>query len=144
MIKILNIIFPIWFMYFYPMFWLIAIPANFIIDSIVLIVSMFILKINEKKKFYIRNIWKVFLFGFASDIIGSVLMFTFSCIFDLANPDSLYLTLPGLLISAGLIFIFNYFISFRKIDKKQRLIFSLIFSIITAPYLFLIPMAWIY
>ena len=144
MIKILNIIFPIWFMYFYPMFWLIAIPANFIIDSIVLIVSMFILKINEKKKFYIRNIWKVFLFGFASDIIGSVLMFTFSCIFDLANPDALYLTLPGLLISAGLIFIFNYFISFRKIDKKQRLIFSLIFSIITAPYLFLIPMAWIY
>ena len=144
MIKILNIIFPLWFMYFFPMFWLIAIPANFIIDSIVLIVSMFILKVNEKKKFYIRNIWKVFLFGFASDIIGSVLMFTVLCLFDLGNPDALYLTLPGLLISAGLIFIFNYFISFRKIDKKQRLIFSLIFSIITAPYLFLIPMAWIY
>lgn len=144
MIKILNIIFPLWFMYFFPMFWLIAIPANFIIDSIVLIVSMFILKVNEKKKFYIRNIWKVFLFGFASDIIGSVLMFTVLYLFDLGNPDALYLTLPGLLISAGLIFIFNYFISFRKIDKKQRLIFSLIFSIITAPYLFLIPMAWIY
>jgi hypothetical protein len=58
--------------------------------------------------------------------------------------DEPYLTIPGLLISAGLIFVFNYFITFKKIDKKLRFKLSIIYTIITAPYTFLIPMNWIY
>ena len=58
--------------------------------------------------------------------------------------DEWYLTIPGLLIASGLIFVFNYFITFRKLDNKTRLKLSLIIAIITAPYTFLIPSSWIY
>ena len=58
--------------------------------------------------------------------------------------DELYITLPGLLIAAALIFVFNYFITFRKADKKLRLWMPVIFAVFTAPYTFLTPSAWLY
>ncbi len=58
--------------------------------------------------------------------------------------DEPYLTIPGLIISAVMIFILNYFITFRKIDGKERLKFSIMFAVVTAPYTFLIPISWIY
>ena len=58
--------------------------------------------------------------------------------------DEPYLTVPALLISAALIFVLNYFVTFRKIDRKTRLTLSLIFAIVTAPYTFLVPSSWLY
>ena len=58
--------------------------------------------------------------------------------------DDLYLTLPALVISAALIFVFNYFITLRKYDIKMRLKLALTFAVITAPYTFLIPSSWLY
>ena len=49
--------------------------------------------------------------------------------------------LSGVIISGVLIFIFDYFFVFNdfSITKKQRIVSSLIFAIITAPYTFLFP-----
>ena len=47
--KLFNLLFPIWLLGLFPLMWLIIIPGNFIIDSLVLIVCLFILKINSKK-----------------------------------------------------------------------------------------------
>ena len=58
--------------------------------------------------------------------------------------DELYITLPALIISAVLIFIFNYFITFKKHDKKLKLKLALTFAIVTAPYTFLVPSSWLY
>jgi len=58
--------------------------------------------------------------------------------------DELYLTLPALFISAVLIFVLNYFVTFKKTDKALRLNLSLIFAIVTAPYTFLVPSSWLY
>ena len=143
-IKLYNVLFPIWLLMLFPVCWLFIIPGNFIIDSLVLIISMYALKINDKKQFYKKNILKIFIFGFLSDIIGSLFLLLMFVLEIGQMGDEPYLTIPGLLISAGLIFVFNYFITFKKIDKKLRFKLSFIYTIITAPYTFLIPMSWIY
>ena len=80
-----------------------------------------------------------------ADVIGAAYMLLMMAGFEVGNMgDELYLTLPALIISAALIFVFNYFITFRKAEKKLRLQFSLIFTIITAPYTFLVPSSWLY
>ena len=114
-IKLYNILFPFWMILLFPVAWLIVIPGNFIIDSLVLLISMCILKINNKKQWYKKYIFKIYGFGMLSDIIGSAYMFVMMMIFEIGNMgDEWYLTVPALIISAVLIFIFNYFILVRR------------------------------
>lgn len=143
--KLYNVLFPFWMLLLFPQVWLIVLPGNFIIDSIVLIISMFILKISEKKQWYKRHIFKIFGFGIISDIIGSAYMLLLMMVFEVGGMgDELYLTIPALIISAVMIFVFNYFVTFRKDDKALRFKLSVIFAVITAPYTFLVPSSWLY
>ncbi len=143
-IKIYNVLFPLWMLLMFPVTWLVVLPGNFIIDSLVLIVSMCFFGIDEKKSFYKKSILKIFAIGIFSDVIGSLYMLLMVVleIYDVVNEW--YITLPGLLISAVLIFVLNYHITFKKCQQKQRLCLSLIFAIITAPYTFLVPTRWLY
>ncbi len=144
-VKLYNILFPFWMILLFPQIWLIVLPGNFIIDSIVLIISMILLKIADKKQWYKRHIIKIYLFGMISDIIGAGYMLLLVTVFDVGRMgDELYLTAPALVISSVLIFILNYFITFKKSDKLLRLKLSIIFALVTAPYTFLIPSSWLY
>ena len=143
--RLYNVLFPFWMLLLFPQVWLIVLPGNFIIDSIVLIVAMLALKMADKKQFYKRHILKIFLFGMLSDIIGAGYMFRLMLIFEVgAMGDELYLTAPALIISAALIYVFNYFVTLGKDDKVLRFKLSLIFATVTAPYTFLIPTSWMY
>ena len=142
-VKLYNAFFPFWMLLLFPQVWAIVLPGNFIIDTLVLIIGMFILKISDKKQFYKCHILKIYVFGMLSDIVGAAYMFMLA--FEMGSRgDELYLTLPALLISTILIFVFNYFITFKKADKAIRLKLSLIFAIVTAPYTFLVPSNWLY
>lgn len=144
-IKLYNVLFPVWMLLLFPPTWLIVLPGNFLIDSLVLLIAMYFLKIEEKKRFYKRNILKIFGFGLLSDIIGSVYMLILSICFDIGRMgDEPYLTLPAFLLSAALIFVFNYFVTLRKYDHRIRFKISLTYAIVTAPYTFLIPSSWLY
>lgn len=144
-VKLYNILFPFWMILLFPQIWLIVLPGNFIIDSIVLIISMILLKIADKKQWYKRHIIKIYLFGMISDIIGAGYMLLLVTVFDVGRMgDELYLTAPALVISSVLIFILNYFITFKKSDKLLRLKLSIIFALVTAPYTFLVPSSWLY
>ena len=144
-VKLYNVLFPFWMILLFPQIWLIILPGNFIIDSIVLIISMIVLKISDKKQWYKRYIIKIYLFGMLSDIIGAGYMLLLMTVFNVGRMgDELYLTAPAVVISSALIFIFNYFITFKKTDKLLRLKSSLIFALVTAPYTFLIPSSWLY
>ena len=144
-IKLYNALFPFWLFMLIPEMWFIALPGNFIIDSIVLIISMFALKMTEKKRFYKRHIFQIWGFGMLSDIVGAAYMFFLMWAFEVGSMgDELYLTIPTLIISAVLIFVLNYFVTFRKSDKVLRLKLALTFAIVTAPYTFLIPSSWLY
>ena len=143
-IRLYNVIFPFWMLILLPVTWLIAIPANFAIDSLVLIIAMHILKMKNKALIYQKCILKVFLFGFLADIIGAGLLFLALYFNWSTMGDELYLTIPALIISGVLIFVFDYFFSFKKISKENRFKLALTFAIATAPYTFLIPTEWMY
>jgi len=144
-VKLYNVLFPFWMIMLFPQMWLIVLPGNFIIDSLVLIISMYVLKIEDKKQWYKKYIAKIFCFGMLSDIIGSALLLLVILAFQVGSMgDEPYLTVPALIIAAILIFVFNYFITFRKEDKKIRLKMAIIFAVVTAPYTFLIPSSWLY
>ena len=144
-IRLYNVLFPFWMLLLFPQMWAIVLPGNFVIDSIVLIISMFALNMTEKKRFYKRHIFQIWGFGMLSDIVGAAYMFLLMWAFEVGSMgDELYLTIPALIISAVLIFVLNYFVTFRKSDKVLRLKLALTFAIITAPYTFLIPSSWLY
>lgn len=143
--RLYNVLFPFWMILLFPQVWLIVLPGNFIIDSLVLIISMLILKIEDKKQWYKKYIVKIFVFGLLADIIGSAYMLLMMLGFEIGMMgDEPYITVPALIISAVMIFVFNYCITFRKVDKKLRLKLSLTFAIVTAPYTFLVPSSWLY
>ena len=143
-VKLNNLLFPIWLLLLFPTVWLIVLPGNFIFDSIVLLIAMAALKITERREWYKKYILKIFIFGMLSDLIGSGLLVG-AMYMDLYDFDvELFLTIPALIISAVMIFVFNYFITFRDLEKPLRRKMALIYAIATAPYTFAIPSKLIY
>ena len=146
-ITLYNVIFPLWLLLkLSPIGWGLTIVGNFVIDSLALLLLMWIFKIADKKQFFKESIWKVYGFGLLADLFGSALLFV--CILSEVRGfhmgDEWFITVPALLISAICIFLSNYFITFKHCDKKMRLWCSLTFAVATAPYTFLVQSSWIY
>lgn len=142
--KLYNVLFPVWMLMLFPQMWLIVLPGNFLIDSLILLLGMHALKIAEKSVFYKQNILKIFVFGLLADVVGSALMLL-SVYLELGRMgDEWYLTLPAVLISAACIYLLNYFVTFRKEDRLIRFRLCVLFAAATAPYTFLIPSSWLY
>lgn len=143
--KLYNVLFPFWMLLMLPQLWIAVIPVNFLIDSLVLLLSMSVLKIDTKMQFYKKHILKVYLFGMLADVAGAAYMLIMMILFDVGRMgDEVYLTLPALALSAVLIFLFDYCFAFKGSNKKTRFFSSLVFAIATAPYTFLVPSSWLY
>ena len=137
--KLYNVVFPIWFIWVYPQTWIYIILGNFLIDSVIYVISMNILKMENKMDLYKGNIFAIFMFGLLSDFFGSMFILLLNaCGLGVGSDDYLYISI-AVLISAVLIFVFNYFCTFRDLNKRDRLVLSLIFSILTPPYTFFFP-----
>ncbi len=145
-VKLYNVLFPLWMMLLFPQMWAVVLPGNFIIDSLVLIACMLVWHMTDKLQFYKKHILKIFGFGMLSDLVGAAyILLLWICAPDIITwGDEFYLTIPALLISASCIFIFGYFVTFKKSDKALRLKLALAFAIVTAPYTFLVPSKWLY
>ena len=74
-IKLYNLIFPIWLLWLIPITWIIVLPANFLIDLVVVILTLKCLHVSDIKKIAKSIIVKVWVFGFIADFIGTVAMF---------------------------------------------------------------------
>ena len=144
-VKLYNVLFPMWFLMLIPVVWLIVLPGNFLIDSIVLLIAMKCMQMEDRKIFYKQHILWIFGFGLLSDLVGSAFMFLTAYVFEWGvYGDEVYLTIPAILIAAVCIFLLNYFVTFRKLDKAQAKKLALTYAIATAPYTFLIQSSWIY
>ena len=143
-VKLYNVLFPFWFLMLIPATWILVLPGNFLIDSLVLLICMKCLHVDNKKTFYKKHIWKIFAFGLLSDLVGSGLLFL-ALIMELSTMgDELYVTIPAMIISSVCIYVFNYFITFKKDEQNIRFKMALTFAIATAPYTFLIPSSLLY
>ena len=165
-VKLYNIIFPIWLLWLVPVTWIVVLPANFIIDLLVIIITMKIMKIDDIKAKSKAVIWKVWIYGFIADFIGTAAMFMSNVIDfnyktdfgkwwykNITNAvsykpfESIYSVLwvtACIIISAFFIYLLNYKLFTKVLDidniKKKKLALSL--AVFTAPYLFYLPTIW--
>lgn len=154
--RLYNVLFPVWLMYLWPtVIWLIIIPGNFLVDSLVLILAMKCFKFEQdRKQVWKKSILPVWLFGFLSDLIGAAIIYGLMYLFDLVvpqfntflSPGGQLIAIPGILLAGVLIYFFNKKVSFRKTDLSPEQIKKLSFALAvwTAPYTMLIPVEWIY
>lgn len=165
-IKLYNVIFPVWFLLFFPPVIFITLFGNLIIDSLVVIAAFTMFRMTAHqislKSFYKRSIIKVWLFGFAADLIGAAILFvtgitgdqlglphevTSAVNFDpFSHPAGLAVVIIAMLISGLYIFIFNYYLTFVRLieDKGLRFKTALTIAVITIPWTFLLPTRWFY
>ena len=144
-VRLYNVLFPVWMLVTLPAVWYLVIPGNFLVDSLVLVAAMKVLKLEDRLAFYKAHIWKVFLLGFLADLLAAVPMWGMVYL-DLggAYGDSLLVTVPGVVLAGVMIYVFDYFVSFKDCEKTLRKKLALTYAIATAPYTFLIPSKWIY
>lgn len=157
--RLYNLIFPLFFLVLFPPFWIAILPANFIIDFIVVYFTMKYLKILNPLDKVKSVIFKVWIFGFLADIIGSVAIVNMARMDKILKIDSDYwyknvynnvaysptkniyaflIILVGLIITALCIYFFNYKISLKKLDvtelEKKKIALSV--AIFTTPYIY--------
>lgn len=161
--KLYNVIFPIWFLMLIPVTWIVVLPANFLIDLLVVFLTMKYLKVQDIKSNIKSVIFKVWIFGFIADFIGTIGMFLSNLIdFDIqtklgrwwydniSNPvcynpfNSIYSFLwvtVCVIITSLFIYLFNYKICLKKsnLHNMQKKKIALSLAIFTAPYLFYLP-----
>ena len=143
-VRLYNVLFPVWMLMMLPVTWLVVLPGNFLIDSLVLLLGLRMLRITDRRAWYRRHILPVFGFGLLADVIGAAFLFLMLLGEISSTGDELWLTIPAMLLSASCIFVFNFFVTFRKAERKTRLRLALLFAIVTAPYTFLVPSGWLY
>lgn len=145
--KLYNLGFWPSMLYVLPQLWLISLPFNFVIDSLVLLLG---LKLYGKKKIffnYRKSIWKTWLFGYLADIIGAAVQFALDIVAGpvVVNPFGgvfpFCATFVSVAVSGILIYHFNLKICLRtslleETDKKKT---ALLLALLTAPYMFFMP-----
>ena len=151
-----NVMFPLWMLIWFPSWlWLLLIPANYLIDRIVLWWSLG--SAEDRQQFCRQHTWKICLAGFASDFAGSLLLlgaylslssYDGGWVQDIVwglgfNPFS---SVVGFLVTAAAIALSGaciYALDLRIIRKTglsedQSRHSALMLAVCTAPYLFLI------
>lgn len=161
--KLYNILLPLWLIIFIPTWlWLVLIPANYLIDRIVLKWSLG--DMEDKGLFCRKHNWKICIAGFLSDFAGAALLLIIALPLASAGGDgfiedaaggimmnpftnilSLIITIAAIALAALCIYLLD-----RKILVKAGLTMeqakkaAIRLALITAPYLYLIPSELLY
>lgn len=154
--RLYNVLFPIWMLVWFPSWlWLILIPANLLIDGLVLHFSLKKLQIEDPQLIR-RNLWKVCLAGFASDFAGALILL--AAVLAIRDPQlssamtwNPFTDIRALLIhiacigaAGAMIFLLNQMIFRKQLSREQCRFIALCLAVLTAPYLYLLPASLIY
>lgn len=157
--RIYNIILPIWMIAAIPSpLWLAIIPGNLLVDCAVLFFTLLALKHTQKGAVLKRLWWKLWLLGFAADAVGVAWMLlgvlgslpfgdgwenTVSHVTHnpFHNPWAFLWTLAGVALAGVCIYFFDKraMRSCELFTDREKHITALVMAIVTAPYLFFIP-----
>ena len=161
-IKLYNVLFPIWILYFFPQVWIVTVPGNLLIDCGLLLLTLAVLKHTEKRAVLKELWWKFWLLGFLADFIGAAVLFGIWLLLSvldlsggawseimmayLANPfrslPALLLTLAGVVLAGVCIYVFDKRAMRRcaLLTLREKHAVALVMAITTAPWTFLIPL----
>ena len=161
-VKLCNVLFPIWILIFFPQVLAIVIPGNLIVDAAVLLLALAAMRHRAKGAVLRRCWWKVWLLGFAADLIGAAWMVlgwllatwlpggaeTLGKIMynSFGHPAAFLWTAAGVAIAGWFIFLLDrrVFRSVPELTSRQSTRLALTFSIVTAPWLFFLPLYSLY
>lgn len=161
-VKLCNVLFPIWILIFFPQVLAIVIPGNLIVDAAVLLIALAAMRHRAKGAVLRRCWWKVWLLGFAADLIGAAWMvlgwFVTSWVPSLdsslgkilynpfGHPAAFLWTAAGVAIAGWFIFLLDrrVFRSVPELTSRQSTRLALTFAIVTAPWLFFLPLYSLY
>ena len=161
-VKLCNVLFPLWILIFFPQVLAIVIPGNLIVDAAVLLIALAVLGCREKGAVIRKCWWKVWLLGFAADLIGAAWMVlgwllatwlpggaeTLGKIMynPFGHPAAFLWTAAGVAIAGWFIFLLDrrVFRSVPELTSRQSTRLALTFAIVTAPWLFFLPLYSLY
>lgn len=161
-VKLCNVLFPIWILIFFPQVLAIVIPGNLIVDAAVLLIALAAMRHRAKGAVLRKCWWKVWLLGFAADLIGAAWMvlgwFVTSWVPSLdsslgkilynpfGHPAAFLWTAAGVAIAGWFIFLLDrrVFRSVPELTSRQSTRLALTFAIVTAPWLFFLPLYSLY
>ena len=153
--RLYNVIFPIWMLVLFPQVWLIVIPGNLLVDCLLLLLTLLALKHRDKGGVVKQLWWKFWLLGFAADAIGvawMLLAVPFGSWWEssvghimhnaFAHPAAFLWTLAGVAIAGVCIYFFDKKAMGRcdLLTAREKHIIALAMALVTAPWLFFIPM----
>lgn len=150
-IRLYNVMFPIWYLFFLPPVWIVMLPVNFLFDSLVLWGSSRHQHLPEPRTLWKKHILPVWIIGFLCDIAGAGLTFLLFLLFvetsplNLARfPGSTLISIPGTILAGVLIYYVNRKLTFRRstLDSATLHRLCLHLALFTAPYTMLIPLYW--
>ena len=160
-LRLYNVLFPIWILIFFPQVLAIVIPGNLIVDAAVLLIALAAMRHRAKGAVLRRCWWKVWLLGFAADLIGAAWMvlgwFVTSWVPSLdsslgkilynpfGHPAAFLWTAAGVAIAGWFIFLLDrrVFRSVPELTSRQSTRLALTFAIVTAPWLFFLPLYYL-
>lgn len=152
-IKLYNLIFPMWGIYFFSLvflyFYILLLPANFIVDTVMLFLIFALLKLPGKKELYKESIWKAWGFGFLADILASGVlvgvhmtgMLPFNPYLPISTVAAFVFTTGGVVMAGILIYFFHMKWVWKdvEIEEAQKRKIALGMAILTAPYMMYLP-----
>ena len=162
-VRLYNVLFPVWFIWLFPQVFLIVAPANLLVDGLVLSLTLAALKHPAKWAALKALIWKFWVRGFLADFMG--VLFLLPGVFlpvilpnvpaikgmdaaMMGNPFLHPLAFLWMLASVGLAGVCIYFFDRRAMEEypllspREKHIVALTMAIVTAPWLFFVPMYW--
>ena len=155
-----NVIFPIWFLWILPMCWVFILPANLLIDALVIVLTLKFLHCKDILATLGFVIWRVWLIGFVADLIGAVLIFLpllpaqVAWLHDIqsaltrnpfTHPLALAWILACIAVSGTAIYCAARKFTLRRAQLPADICRSLALSlaVFTPPYTLLIPPVWV-
>ncbi|MBR4099165.1 MAG: hypothetical protein IKK44_04170 [Clostridium sp.] len=161
-IRLYNVIFPIWMLWLFPQVWLVALPANLVIDCLVLL-AVLKFRGHPQKKTVLKQVWwKLWLLGFAADFIGVAVLLPslflqswlqgavqiwaeehlIPVLYNaFRSPWAFTWTLAAVVLAGVCIYFFDRraLRACSLLTHRDRHVIALTLAIATAPWLFFIP-----
>ena len=163
--KLYNLLLPLWILVLWPSWlWAILIPANYLIDRIVLRWSLG--NREDKKLFCRKHTWEICLAGFFGDFVGALFLFALLLLGDRFVPSSLrtvflemrlaesnpFGSVPAFIavalsvaLAGAVIYLLDRLIlKAAGLGAEEARRSALKIALITAPYLYFIPSSLLY
>ncbi|MGM9532050.1 hypothetical protein [Intestinibacter sp.] len=166
--KLYNMIMPIWLLIIFPVTWVVILPLNYLIDTLVLKLTIKKLNVQNKNEIYKMTILKTWIYGFLGDFIGAAIILAVSCgLYDIVNLETAFgavvgqmsmvmlnpfdnifsflIALIATIVAAYFIYLFNYKFALKKafekgyIDESTKKKIAISMAVFTAPYVFFLP-----